>query len=314
MTRTSASPWKVPIALAIVYLVWGSTYLAIRFAIDTMPPFLLAATRFLLAGVILLIWAGRTSEKLTSNQLKSTALIGGLMVISNATICWAELTVSSGLAALTVATVPVFMVLFAWAFGTGGRPTGLVTIGLLLGLFGVGVLVGKPSSEGETLRVGLVLLGSIGWSFASVIGKRLSLPSGLARSTAYQMICGGAIVLALGTLKGEWSEVSFSSISISSWLAFAYLVSFGSVIAFTAYVWLLANTSPAIASTYAFANPLVAVLLGGLFLGEELALSHLAAGVLILCSVLCTIIKPGRPSSDPGPETPQHLKSKDCLA
>ena len=289
--NTPPSTLAVVLAFAAVYLIWGSTYLAIRVGIETLPPFALAASRFAIAGALLYGWARwRGAKRPTSHQWWKTALIGTLLLCGgNGLVCLAEETVPSGIAALFVATVPIFMVIFErLRFGTT-LPLATV-LGIACGFLGMVSLVTVDSagSPAPPLFGALLLIGAaLSWSYGSVMAKGdSSLPDSPTITTAMEMI-GGSVALGLvATLRGEWSAVKIEAVSAASWVALAYLIVFGSIIAFTAYVWLLHHVSVASASTYAFVNPIVALFLGWWLKSEPLGHSTLLATALIIAGVI----------------------------
>jgi len=288
MTRVSKR-WIVILAFAAIYVVWGSTYLGIRYAIDTMPPLMMAGVRFLIAGALMYAWARRTAPAPSASEWRAGAIIGAFLFLGgNGGVVLAEKTVPSGTAALLVAVEPLWVAMLD-ALRTGTRPDGLRVLGLLLGLGGVAVLVG-PTGGGPVGGMILVLLASLAWAIGSVYGLRAPRPRSPAMSAAIPMLTGGAILLGAGTAAGEWSGFSPAAVSAPSLLAFGYLVVFGSLVAFTAYSWLISNVSPTLVATYAFVNPVVAVFLGWA-LGGEVVTSRtvLGAAVIVLGVVLITV-------------------------
>jgi drug/metabolite transporter (DMT)-like permease len=289
---------RIVIAFAAIYLVWGSTYLAIRFAIETLPPLLTAAMRFIVAGPLLYAWARQNGgQRPTRRQWLAAAIAGGLLLLGgNGLVTWAEERVSSGLAALLAATVPLWMVLLDWAFLRAGRPSLKVFLGLALGLAGIMLLIGPADLLGEhrvdLAGAGLVLLAALSWAIGSLYARRAPLPEAPLQGTAMEMIAGGVLLLLASGVKGEWGQVDFAAVSLSSWLALAYLTVFGSIVAFTAYTWLLRVSTPARISTYAYVNPVVAVLLGWALAGESLTAQMLLAAVVIVLAVV--LITTGR--------------------
>jgi drug/metabolite transporter (DMT)-like permease len=261
-------------AFAAVYVIWGSTYLAIRFAIETLPPFLMAGVRFVIAGGILY------------------AVARALGVV------WAEQTVPSGLTALIVAIVPLWMVLLDWLRGTGSRPGLGVAVGLLLGFVGVGVLVGPGGLGGgeriDPIGAGVVVLASLLWAIGSLYSRRAELPASQALATGMEMFAGGVLLLALATATGELGRFDPSAVSARSLWALGYLIVFGAIVAFSAYVWLLQKTTPARAATYAYVNPVVAVVLGWALASEPLSPRILLAGAMIVAAVVLIVGRPVR--------------------
>ena len=291
-----ASSGRIALALLAVYLIWGSTYLAIRFALDTLPPFTMAGARFVLAGLCLLVFArGSGVPPPDRSQWWSAALIGGLMLVGgNGAVCWAEKTVPSGLASLLIATVPLWAVVMGALLPGGQKPSPRVIAGILFGLAGVGILV-QPQKSGSVDPAGAaaLLFAAASWAAGSVLSKRVRLPSSPVLSTAMQMLCGGGFLLVIGSIAGEWSSIHLQSVTTKSALAVVYLMVFGSIIGFTAFVWLLRNTTAVIATSYAYVNPLVAVLLGWALNGETPSPRTATAGALVVGAVV--LITTARP-------------------
>jgi len=278
-------------AFAAIYLIWGSTYLGIRIAIETLPPFFMAGVRFLVAGGLLYIWARlRGAPRPTRSNWGATLIIGGLLLLGgNGGVTWSEQTVPSGLVALLVALVPLWVVVIDWLRPGGVRPSAPIIGGLVLGLAGMVLLIG-PGDIGGGSSVGLVdtlvLMGaSLSWSIGSVYSRYAALPESPLMTTAMEMLCGGALLSALGGLTGEWSRLDLGVVSLRSIFALAYLIVFGAIVAFSAYTWLLRVVPPARAATYAYVNPVVAVVLGALA-GEPLTARTLIAAVIIIIAVV----------------------------
>jgi len=284
--------WKVLTAFAAVYLVWGSTYLAIRFAIETLPPFTMAAVRFFVAGGLLYVWARRRGAPAPPRrQWRAAVLVGGLLLMGgNGAVVWAEQWVPSGLVALLVATVPLWMVLTHWLWGGGSRPGAALWLGLLWGLAGVALLVGSRevgAGSREDLLGGLVVLaGSVSWAVGSVIQRKVDLPAQPRMSTALQMVAGGAWFSVAAVMAGELVRLDPSGVSLRSVAALLYLIVFGALVGFSAYTWLLRVTTPARVATYAYVNPVVALLLGWALAGEPLTPRTLLAAFVILTAVM----------------------------
>ena len=287
---------QVAIALAAVYLIWGSTYLAIRFAIETIPPFLMAAARYLTAGAMLYGWSRlRGAPRPRLVHWRPAVILGGLLLLlGNGGVVWSEQRMSSGLAALLVSTEPLWIVLFVW-MRDHGRPAGRVLIGLLLGFAGLVLLV-RPSSSGgiDPLGVAAVLVASVSWAWGSLYSQRAKLPSSPLLGTAMQMLAGGGLLLLASALTGEPARFTLAAVSAKSLLSLAYLVIFGALIAFTAYVWLLRAAPPVLVSTYAYVNPLVAVFLGWAVAGEPITRGTLIAAGVILAGVALISSAPAR--------------------
>ena len=288
-----ARPVLLFAAFAAVYLLWGSTYLAIKYAIATMPPLLMAGSRFVLAGGILAL-VGRAAadyEKPTLAQWRTSAVVGALLLLGgNGLIVLAERTLPSSLAALLVASEPFWIVLLSWGWLGSQRPGGRVVLGLGLGFGGVYLLVSEQLAAGggpaQLVGVGLVLLATLSWAAGSIYGLRAPRPRSLVLASGLQMLCGGALLLALGTATGEWRGLRPGSFGLAAWLGWGFLVVFGSLVAFTAYSWLLQNAAPARVATYAYVNPVVAVLLGWAVLGEQLTGQMLVGAAVIVGSVV----------------------------
>jgi drug/metabolite transporter (DMT)-like permease len=282
-----ATRFHIAAALAAVYVIWGSTYLAIRFAVETLPPFTMAAVRFLVAGSILYGWrrAGG-SPRPTGAQWRAATVVGALMLLGgNGGVVWAEQFIESGTAALIVATVPVWMVVLDWLRPGGRAPRPLVWAGIAVGLVGVGLLFGAPENGPMVVAGWVVLvLASISWAAGSLYSRTALLPAPLL-ATGMQMLAGGALLLLAGLLTGELSGLDPATFSTRSLLALLYLIVFGALVGYSAYVWLLRVTSAAVASTYAYVNPVVAVFLGWALAGEALTPRIMAASAVIVGGV-----------------------------
>jgi drug/metabolite transporter (DMT)-like permease len=297
---------RVALAFAAVYVLWGSTYLAIRFGIETIPPFLMAGTRHLIAGLLLYIWMrSRGTPRPSATHWRSAAIIGGLMLLGgNGLVTWAEQRVPSGLAALIVASVPIWMAVFE-GLQRRARPGGAVIAGLLLGLAGIALLVapGRFAGNGHVDPLGALALltAALCWSYGSLYSRRVPLPASTFTATAMEMIAGGAWLWLAGLLFGEGSRLHLSAISTRSAISLAYLILFGSLIGFTAYVWLLKATTAARVSTYAYVNPIVAVVLGTLFAGEVITARVAIAALVIVGAVALIITSRARPARSAEP-------------
>jgi drug/metabolite transporter (DMT)-like permease len=298
---TTPSRLALVSAFAIIYVVWGSTYLAILFAIDTLPPFLMASMRFLIAGAVLYAWSRTRGGAAAPNRLqwRATAFVGVLLLLGgNGLVVWSEQRIPSGMAALLVGTVPCFMVLLDWLRANGQRPTRLVVAGLALGLLGLIWLVGPDSVMGggraDLLGAAALVLASFSWAFGSIWSRHAPMPASPFLSTAMQMLAAGVALLGVSLLLGEPWRFDVSAVSLRSWLGFLYLVVFGSLVAFSAYVWLLRASTPERVSTYAYVNPVVAVLLGAAFAGEALTVRMAVAAVVIVSGVALITLAPRR--------------------
>ena len=294
MTTAKPSRVLVILAFAAIYILWGSTYLAIRLAIETLPGFLMAATRFLLAGVILFSWALVRGGKIRDSfsEWPKAFIVGGLLLLGgNGGVTWAEKYVASGLAALLVATEPLWVVILNWAL-SHRRPNSKVLLGVFFGLVGVALLVGDGLGKGahgsklSLIGAGVVLLASLGWASGSVYANRNPIKTTTSMASGMQMLAGGSLLLLLALGTGDYKRLSLDHASWVSIGAFAYLTIFGSLVSFTAYSWLLSNVTTARAATYAYVNPVVAVLLGWLILNEPLSIRMLFGATIIVASVV----------------------------
>jgi drug/metabolite transporter (DMT)-like permease len=281
-------------AFSTICIVWGSTFLAIRFAIETIPPLLMASIRFLAAGSALYLWLRRSTPPPTLVNWRSAAVIGvALLAFSNGAVTWAEEHIASGVAALFVATIPLWMVLLEWLRHKSGRPRGAVIAGLILGFGGVFLLIGLDPASGQVqmhpAAVIVLMLGPVSWALGSLYVRNAKLPESQFLAAAMEMLCGGVGLLVLATITGEWKDFHPAAISLRSLTAVAYLSVFGSIIAFSAYVWLLRTISAARVSTYAYINPVIALVVGWAFGGETLTLRILIAAAVIIIGVVLII-------------------------
>ena len=297
MSSTPPSPdarppgrWALVVAFASIYLIWGSTYLGIRVAIETMPPFAMAAARFALAGLLLyafLRWRG--APKPTAAQWRTAGVVGTLLLLGgNGSVAWAEQFVPSGITALIIGASPLFMVLTEWAWPGGSRPTAVVLTAMLIGLAGVTWLAAPWEAAGERLHLGgllAILGGSLAWSVGSIYSRHSKTGASPFMASALQMLSGSAALAVMAWLHGDWRAVDFASVTSRSWVAFFYLVAFGSLVGFSTFVWLLKHTTPARVSTYAYVNPVVAVFLGWALLDEPVSPRTLLASAIILGAV-----------------------------
>jgi drug/metabolite transporter (DMT)-like permease len=281
----------VVVALLSVYIVWGSTYLGIKIAIETFPPFLMAGIRFLIAGALLYGFVVVKEKKYPKLiEWRDTTIIGILLLSAgNGFLVIAEKTIPSSIAAIVVATVPLWMIVIAWFLKIQTKPNKSTLVGTLIGFIGVVILMFPSHQEHlrfDTFGLLITLLGAILWSFGSIYSQKATLPSSVMLSTAMQMLSGGLVLIITATLFGEWQQFQIETLSSRSLLALAYLVLIGSLVGFSAYVWLLKNASPYLASTYAFVNPIVALFLGYLFADEVLGVKALIATMLIISAVV----------------------------
>ena len=284
---------KLWIALVALYIVWGSTYLGIRFAVETIPPFLHAALRFLISGAILYIWRRAAGDPApTLRNWKSTAMVGAALLLGgNGFVAWAEQTVPSGIAALMITTSPFWLVLFEALRAGGTKPTWQAILGLILGFVGVFILIGPAEITGvgggfDTFGIILLLLAPLFWSMGSIYARGADMPKSTLLSTGMQMLAGAVALFLVSSIRGELNGFSLGLVSTRSWLALAYLITFGSLIGFVSYGWLLHNAPISLMSTYAYVNPVVAVLLGNWLADEPLNGRILIAASIIIGSVV----------------------------
>jgi drug/metabolite transporter (DMT)-like permease len=282
---------KVLLAFTAIYVIWGTTYLAIRLAIDTIPPFFMAGTRFLLAGIIAFTFLLMRGVPFPRRMHWRSAIIIGLFLLvgGNGFVTWSEQQVPSGIAALVVATVPLWMAVFDWLIFKGSRPGRKVTAGVILGLLGIGLLIGPGQFSGPAnialIYLLILFLAPILWSLGSLYSRKATLPENAFMSTAMEMIAGGVALFVVGFLTGEFAHLQVADISSRSIISTLYLTLFGSIIALTAYSWLLKNVPAAKVATYTYVNPIIAVFLGWFILGESLTPLMLLAIVVIVMAV-----------------------------
>ena len=299
-TNTHPPTWKTLLAFAIIYLVWGSTYLAIRVGVREVPPFLLAAMRVLAAGIVLYGWLMVQGERSPSGRQWLSACVPGILifVFDYGLLFWAERRVPSGIAAVMMATIPVFMSLSEIIFLRTQRLTLRLALALLIGLGGVAVLMSRSLNLGGAPvdRLGSVALiaASISWSVASVLTRKLPLPPSKVMSSAAQMVAGGVLLAITAAGLGEFRGFHPETVSRAAWLSLIYLIVAGSIIGFTAYVWLIHHESPTKVGTYAYVNPMVAVLIGYFLGGEALGLRAILGALFVLASVVVITMTPAR--------------------
>ena len=287
-------------AFAAIYIVWGSTYLAIKYAIETLPPFIMAGARFLIAGGILfaLSFFTKDFEMPTRRHWRTSLIVGTLLLLGgNGGVVFAEKYISSGLAALLIASEPFWIVMLSWLWLRSGRPTGRVIGGLLLGFLGVGMLVvgvpgGAHSSDGYQMAATIaIILAALSWAAGSIYGLKAPVPKSALLTAGMQMLAGGLVLMLVSFPKGEWNGFSISEVSTVSWIGLVYLIIFGSLIGFTAYSWLLKNAEPSMVATYAYVNPVVAVLLGWWIAGESLTGQMFIGALFVVGSVVLVTIQ-----------------------
>lgn len=284
---------KVWIALLALYIVWGSTYLAIRFSVETIPPFLHAALRFLISGAILYIWRRAAGDSLpTKSNWKATAIVGTLLLLGgNGLVALAEKNVPSGIAALVISTSPFWLVLFESLRAGGTKPNWQSLVGLVIGFGGVFLLIGPAEITGSeqqfnTFSVTLLLIAPFLWSLGSIYARGADMPKSTLMSTGMQMLMGSVALFIVSIVTGELNGFNFGEVSLRSWWGLAYLITFGSLVGFVSYGWLLHNAPVSLTSTYAYVNPVVAVILGWLLADESLDARILLASAIIIGSVI----------------------------
>jgi drug/metabolite transporter (DMT)-like permease len=284
--------WKVLLAFAIIYFVWGSTFLAIRIGVQEVPPFLLAGMRFVIAGIVLFAWMRAKGTAFpTRREWRSVGLLAVLFfVLDYGLVFWAEVRVPSGITAVMMAMIPAFMAVSEILILRTQRLTFRLGAALLVGLGGVAVLVSRSASFGDapinTFGAVALLVASISWAMGSALTRKLPLPSNKAMSSGAQMLVGGVLLTLTAASLGELRGFRIQAVSERAWIALAYLIVAGSIVAFTAYVWLIHHESPTKVGTYAYVNPVVAVVLGYLFAGEALGLRTVLGTALVLVSVV----------------------------
>ncbi|MFN2451116.1 MAG: EamA family transporter [Candidatus Dormibacteria bacterium] len=321
LVAPGASPPLTLAALLAVYVIWGSTYFGIRLAIDTIPPLLMSGVRFMVAGLLMCAFAlrhratpeaGRIRTRLPSlAQCRATLVVGtALVAVGNGGVTLAEEAVPSGVVALLIATVPLWMAFLANCF-LGERLRPAAWLGIAVGLAGVALLL-RPGGGGNRAAMLAVLVSPLCWAAGSLYARRADLPSSTILSTGMEMLFGGAVLLAVGLIRGEAGRVHLGAFSSTSVLAFVYLVLIGSIIGYSSYVFILTALPTAVVATYAYVNPLVAVALGALFLGEVVRGQTLVAGGLIVVAVALILAQPVR-RHRPG-DVPDHLPDQRAAA
>ena len=289
--RGHASRVQIVAAFASIYVIWGSTYLAIRYAVETIPPFIMGGVRFLISGAMLYLWArSRGAPRPTRLHWRNAIIAGGFLLLGgNGAVVWAEQFVPSGLTALLVSILPFWLVIIEWIRPPRRRPSAAVLVGLVLGFVGIIVLVGPSDvgGHGDVMPLGalVLILGSLSWAIGSFWSRDAQLPESGLLTTGMEMIGGGVLLLVVGTLAGEFSRLDIHGISNASAFGLLYLITFGSMLGFTSYIWLLDKVSPARLGTYAYVNPIVAVLLGWAIAGERLSIRAGVAAAIVICAV-----------------------------
>ncbi|MGA2102977.1 MAG: EamA family transporter [Candidatus Sulfotelmatobacter sp.] len=297
--------WKVLLAFSIIYFVWGSTFLAIRVGVREVPPFLLAGMRFLVAGIVLYGWMrARGTRSPTRREWGGATLLALLIFVCDyGLLFWAERRVPSGIAAVMLATIPVFMALSEIVILKTQRLTMRLAVALVVGIGGVAVLVSHSVSFGDApidpVGACALIAAAISWSAASALTRKLALPAEKAMSSGVQMLAGGVLLVLTAALLGEFRGFHIEMVSVKAWLALTYLIVAGSIIGFTAYVWLIHHESPTKVGTYAYVNPVVAVLVGYFFGGEALGARTVAGAALVLVSVVVITTTPKQSQAAP---------------
>lgn len=293
--------WQLVLAFLCIYTIWGSTYLAMAFAVDTIPPFLMGAVRFLIAGAMLVAWSAfRGRAQADALSWRNAAIVGGLLLCwGNGSVAWAAQRVPSGMMSLLIATVPLWMVLIEGARGV--RPTFAQLLGVAIGLVGVSLLVLPADGSWaqapiDPVGAAVLVMGAFSWTAGSLFSRGAAQAKYPPMASGMQMLCGGAMLLLVGLVSGDFSRINLDAVSTKSSLAVLYLIVFGSLVGFSTYMWLLKKASPTAVGTYAYVNPAVAVLLGVLLAGEVvpprgvLAMSVIVGGV----AMVSLAPKPGR--------------------
>lgn len=297
--------WKVLLAFSIIYFVWGSTFLAIRVGVREVPPFLLAGMRFLVAGIVLYGWMRARGTRSPSRREWAGATLLALLIFvcDYGLLFWAERRVPSGIAAVMLATIPVFMALSEIVILKTQRLTMRLAVALVVGIGGVAVLVSHSVSFGDApidpVGACALIAAAISWSAASALTRKLALPAEKAMSSGVQMLAGGVLLVLTAALLGEFRGFHIEMVSVKAWLALTYLIVAGSIIGFTAYVWLIHHESPTKVGTYAYVNPVVAVLVGYFFGGEALGARTVAGAALVLVSVVVITTTPKQSQAAP---------------
>ena len=306
-SQTPATRLQMVLAFAAIYVIWGSTYLAIRFAVETLPPFLMMGTRFLIGGAFFYWWVRHSGEPVpTGKQVKSASLVGILMLVcATGVVGWAEQSVPSGLTALLVSGSPAWFVLIDWLRPKGTRPGALTILGLIVGFIGVIILIGPDKilmgdfSTAYLIGAGALIFASFSWSFGSILSRHIDMPTSLLTAAAIELLVAGVACILLGLMFGE--RVAWEAVSLKSVLGLAFLTIFGAI-AFAAFVFLLRATTPSKVSTYAYINPVVAVILGTTLGGEIFDARMAIASVVIIGAVILITSAKAR-KSEPAPQS-----------
>jgi drug/metabolite transporter (DMT)-like permease len=282
------------LAFLAIYLIWGSTYYAIRLAVESIPPFAMMSGRCLAAGLILFAWSRRSAATLDAAAWRAAFIAGGLLfLLSHGSLAWAEQQVPSGAAALLCATTPLWLTLIDWRWGTGRVPGSYGRVGLAVGFAGVALLVAPEwgqSHTGAAIANFAIVGASLAWAAGSVYGRGAALPRDVRLSTAIQLLAGAAWLAAASVAMGEWRALAHARVTPVSVAALIYLIVFGSVIAFTAYVWLMRTTAASVVGTHAYVNPIVAVALGAALGGERFTIMTIVSAITIVGGVVLVLV------------------------
>ena len=306
MTYARALRSEIIAAFISIYIIWGSTYLAIRYAVETLPPFLMAGTRFLVSGILLYIWArSRGAAKPTRIHWRNATIAGAFLLLGgNGAVVWAEQSVPSGLTALLVSILPFWLVIIEWIRPPGKRPNAAVILGLVLGFVGIVVLVGPGNvgGQGDVRPLGALVLifGSLSWAIGSFWSRDAELPDSGLLTTGIEMLAGGALLFVAAAVTGEFTNFHVRDVSRASGVGLLYLITFGSLIGFTSYIWLLDKVSAARLGTYAYVNPVVAVVLGWAIAGERLSVRTAVAAAIVICAVIIITTSRSVPTAQSG--------------
>jgi drug/metabolite transporter (DMT)-like permease len=316
-----ASAWRIALAFAAVYLLWGGTYVFIRFAVETIPPFLMAGTRHLIAGAVLYAWIrARGASRPSALEWGSAAILGALLLFGgNGGVSWATQRVPSGLAALMIALTPAWITLLDWLWHGAARPGARIVAGLVLGFTGIVLLVGPGRLAGgerlDPIGAAVLMLASVSWATGSIYSRRAPQPHTLLASIAIQSIAGGTLLWLVGLASGEVSRLHPGEISLRSMVSMLYLIVCGSIIGFTCYIWLLRVTAASRVATYAYVNPVVALILGWLLAGERMTPRTLvAAAVIVLAVILIVSHQEKRAAPQPGITPEPETADLGCAA
>jgi len=306
-------------AFAAVYVIWGSTYLAIRFGVETIPPFMMAGTRFIFSGMLLYLWArARGAPRPTLKEWRSASIVGILLLfVGNGGVTWAEQRVPSGIASLFAATVPLWIVTLDWAWHGAERPRPRVIIGLVLGVAGVLLLIGPDQLFGQSridlTGAGVLLVAAVAWASGSLYSRKAALPSSPLLGTAMEMLVGAAALYLTSAASGELSKFHPLAVSSRSWLAVGYLSIFGSIVGFSAYIWLLRVAHASRVSTYAFVNPVIAIFLGWSLASEAFTFTMLLSAAVIILAVVLIITNRPKSADAPPPVSDRGKSGQRAL-